>query len=143
MCIGIGEAGRTVKPEKKTLVVERWDCGIANHNHLTERVAAACIEKRAGRPKRQRLSEDESKRRNIQVARKWASGSTFKDSGESIGVSGERCRSIIAGILRISRQLDLVSQPEPEYSNFRGIRNPEDMDHYMMMINSVAKYWGL
>lgn len=88
------------KPTKKTVMVERWDCGIKNHSHLTERVACACIERQ-----RKKTVVSKPKRTHEEVmifSSRRESGEKWRVIAEEMGVTTERARQIILKHRRIA-----------------------------------------
>ena len=82
------------KSTRKTVISERWCCGIDAHRHLTERVALACIEKHARKvgPTYPKRNQDEM----AKFARRRESGETWLSIASDMGVSIERARQLIA-----------------------------------------------
>ena len=84
---------------KKTIQVTYWTCANASHNHRSEAVATACIEKHdrrsAAKPKNKWTTE-----MLINAAEMILNGSTIKAAGEHYGVSPGRMRQVMAKALR-------------------------------------------
>ena len=130
-----------IKPKKKVVKTEQWDCGNPSHNHKTEAVAQRCINRTAR--KVTRATEEEKRSRMLAVFRMVCAGSTLKDAGAAFGVSADSVSLMLRMVYRLCASKNVTPERWPyEFdpgspSDFR-----RNSSFWLGKANDLENYWS-
>ena len=126
---------------KTWIEVIYWDCGIQQHRHKSEDIAAKCMAKYAKR-KSAPMPIVARRARWVSVMRAVVCGADYKEAGDLVGMSGQRCSQVVRKLTRIClspKRLVGVRVPDHEYWKLTEIRKHQDF--WLTQIDKVEKEW--
>ena len=127
---------------RKTWVeVTYWDCGHQDHRHKTEEIAAKCMKKNAN--KKARLPIDARRARYIAAMRAVVSGATWREVGETIGVTAGRATQIVHKVMRMSLHPKRFGGEYPEHDKYDVKAVRAHAEFWLKRADDMAKEWNV
>lgn len=132
-----------MKPTMRKTWVEviYWDCGHPDHRHKTEEIAANCMKKNANKKLRQPV--EIRRARWIAAMRAVVSGATWREAGETIGVTAGRAAQIVHKVMRMSLQPKRFTGEYPEHNKYDVKEVRANAEFWLERAADMAKEWNV